>query len=85
MTLQERTDAMIGRYGEVVSFTQAGKILNRSPKTIRVMMDDGRLSEACGGTRVDVPSIAAYICEPARKDHEARVRKSGKPVSRWEV
>lgn len=85
MTLQERTDAMIDRYGEVVSFTQAGKILNRNPKTIRVMLDDGRLSEACGGTRVDVPSIAAYILEPARKDHEARVRKSGRLVSRWEV
>lgn len=25
------------------------------------------------------------VSEPARKDHEARVRKSGKPVSRWEV
>mgnify|MGYP001313496696 CR=1 FL=1 len=85
MTLQERADAMIDRYGEVVSFTLAAKILNRCPKTIRVMIDDGRLTAACGDTRVDVYSIAAYICEPARKDFEARVKKSGKTVSRWAV
>ena len=85
MTIQERAEAMIERYGEVVSFTQAGKILNRNAKTIRVMLDDGRLISACEGTRVDVYSIAAYICEPGKLNHEARVRKSGRTVSRWAV
>lgn len=84
MTLNERTEAMIDRYGETVTLAKAGKIINRDPSTIRRMLADGRLESACAGTMVDMYSIARYICAPAELDTEARIRRSGR-VCRWAV
>lgn len=39
------------------------------------MLSDGRLDWACGGEKVDVRSIASYICAPAEIDAEARRRR----------
>ena len=75
MTYQQRVDDMVTRYGEVVPKVVAGKILHRSPLTIRNMLDDGRLQSACAGTMVDVRSIADYICAPEQADGEACRRK----------
>ncbi len=78
MTPNDRLDDMLSRYGEVCTKTMAAKILGRTPKTVRVMLEDGRLESACAGEMVDVRSIAAYICQPKQADFEARVRRSGR-------
>ena len=78
MTPNDRMDDMLSRYGEVCTRAQAARILGRSPKTVRAMLADGRLAEACAGEMVDVRSIAAYITAPRRADFEAKVRRSGR-------
>lgn len=85
MTPQERSDYMVSRYGEVVSMTDAGKILNRDRHTVKMMVEDGRLDAACGGTMVDVYSIARYICQPAVENRKSRMRKQGNPAAKWAV
>ena len=84
MEPNERAQQMVERYGEAVSFSQAGRIINRSPSTIRIMLEDGRLEAACAGTRVDVYSIARYICAPAQIDGETRLKKR-EPLCQWRV
>ena len=81
MTPKERADDMVDRYGEAVGFTEAGRLIRRSRDTIRAMIKDGRLDAACEGTRVDVRSIARYICAPAQENYKARMRKQNRYVS----
>ena len=78
MTPNDRMNDMLSRYGEVCTRTQAARILGRSPKTVRAMLADGRLAEACAGEMVDVRSIAAYICQPRQADELARQRRMGR-------
>ena len=78
MTANDRMNDMLNRYGEVCTRAQAARILGRSPKTVRAMLADGRLAEACAGEMVDVRSIAAYITAPRQADFEAKVRRSGR-------
>lgn len=66
---------MVESYGEACSFARAGKILGRSPATIHKMAEEGRIAYACAGTRIDVRSLARYICAPKQIDSEARLRK----------
>ena len=75
MTLQERTDTMVDRYGEVCTKKDAGRILNRDPRSICRMINDGRLDSACAGNMVDVRSIARYISAPKQEETEARKRR----------
>lgn len=70
-----RTDDMITRYGEAVKRVQAARMLNCSAGKVSAMLKDGRLREACQGTRVDVRSIAEYIEAPKQIDFETRARK----------
>lgn len=81
-TAEERMNDMLERYGEVCTRTMAARILGRSTRTITVMIQDGRISTACGGEMVDVRSIAAYICQPRQADELARQRKMGR---KWAV
>ena len=62
MTLDERIDDMLGRYGEVCTNAQASKIMGCSYYKIRAMLEDGRLKTACAGSMVDVRNMAEYIC-----------------------
>lgn len=73
---------MLDRYGEVCKRTVAAKILGCSKGKVRDMLEDGRLALACGGTMVDVRSIAAYIMRPREMNEEARQRKLGR---KWAV
>mgnify|MGYP006923223227 CR=1 FL=1 len=82
MTPSDRLDDMLSRYGEVCTKTMAAKILGRTPKTVRVMLEDGRLESACAGTMVDVRSIAEYIAQPRQSDEAARQRRMGR---KWAV
>ena len=68
-------EAMVEKYGEVCKKSKAARILDRSAHTINAMLRDGRLDDACGGTRVDVRSIARYIAAPKQEDFEARKRR----------
>lgn len=78
MTPNDRLDDMLSRYGEVCTKTMAAKILGRTPKTVRVMLEDGRLESACAGTMVDVRSIARYITAPQQSEFDARMRRRGR-------
>lgn len=75
MTMQERTDDMLARYGECCNRAAAAKILGRSATWIRYALEDGRLDFACAGTMVDVRSIARYLCAPRDEDIKARKTK----------
>ena len=75
MTLNERTEAMVTRYGEVCTKTEAGRIMGLTINTVKKMIADGRIDDACGGTMVDVRSLARYIHQPKHEDFEAKKRK----------
>lgn len=81
-----RLDDMLNRYGECCTKVAAARILGRSVTTIRSMLDDGRLNTCCGGSMVDMRSIAAYIEAPAAADAKARIEKFKlKHNSEWAV
>lgn len=86
LNLDDRTEVMVAIYGEVCKKQTAAKILDCSVQKIKDMLEDGRLDAACGGTRVDVRSIARYIAAPRHEDYEARKRKMmHKRGSDWAV
>lgn len=75
MTLQERTQAMLMMYGEVCSRSEAARMLRKDSRTINAMLADGRLEWACGGTMVDVRSIAQFIHSPAQAEETGRINR----------
>lgn len=75
ITTDERTALMVQMYGEVCTKAEASRILRRNIRTVQNMIKDGRIDEACGGTMVDVRSIARYISTPKQADFEARKRQ----------
>lgn len=75
MDAREREDLLVRSYGEVCGFAAAGRILSRDPSTIKKMAREGRLEYACEGTRVDVRSIARYICAPKQIDSDTRLMR----------
>ena len=86
INISEREALMVEAYGEVCKVAQAARILGRDRQTIKSMIADGRLEEACEGTRVDVRSIARYIAAPKQEDFEARKRRlKMKHNSEWAV
>lgn len=68
-------ESLVTRYGEAITKSKAAALLDRHPNTIRKMLDDGRLTPCCGGSRVYVRSIAEYIKAPKLAEHNARVRR----------
>lgn len=86
MTQQERMDDMLRRYGEVCRRSVAAKILHCCPGRVNAMLADGRLAWACGGTMVDVRSIADYICTPTQAEETARKQRMRvRYNSKWAV
>lgn len=81
MTQAERTDDMLGRYGEVCTKAQASKIMGCSYYKIRAMLEDGRLKTACAGSMVDVRSMAEYICAPSTIEEKARKERLRKKLN----
>ena len=78
-----RLDDMLNRYGEVCKRSAAARILGCGRGKVAAMIEDGRLALACGGTMVDVRSIASYIEQPRTADELARQRRLGR--SKWAV
>lgn len=69
MDYQARLNDMVERYGECCSQEKAVKILGKCSRTIRRMLDDGRLTLLSAG--VDVRSIAFYMMNPDQNNFEA--------------
>ena len=86
---ETREERMVKLYGETCTRKDAAKILSRSRQCIANMLSDGRLTAACGGSMVDVRSIAAYIEQPQARDAQARYQKRaekrGDKLSRFRV
>ena len=80
--MPDRLTDMLERYGEVCTRVAAARILGCSTGKIKCMLHDGRLETACGGTMVDVRSIARYITQPRQIDEAARQRRKGR---KWAV
>lgn len=80
--MHDRLTDMLERYGEVCTRVAAARILGCSTGKIKCMLHDGRLETACGGTMVDVRSIAAYIVQPRQADEMAKQRRMGR---KWSV
>ena len=80
--MADRLTDMLERYGEVCTRVAAARILGCSTGKIKAMINDGRLETACGGTMVDVRSIAKYITQPRQIDEAARQRRKGR---KWAV
>ena len=86
--MTERMRDMIEMHGEACTYTQAGKIINRTHETVRRMLREGRIRPACEGTMVDVRSLAEYIERPKQIDCEARLKKRRAKINetcRWSV
>lgn len=82
MTPNDRLADMLERYGEVCTRVAAARILGCSTGKIKNMLYDGRLETTCGGSMVDVRSIATYITQPRQIDEAARQRRRGR---KWAV
>jgi hypothetical protein len=84
--MTSRQEEMLKLYGEVCKRKDAAKILHCCPKHISNMVKDGRLKEACAGTKIDVRSIAEYIETPREHDNQAKAAKlQAKYNSEWSV
>ena len=57
-----RMSDMVTRYGELCTHERAALILGVAPRTVRAMVQDGRLRRV--GKRIDVRSICEYIENP---------------------
>ncbi len=76
MDYQARLNDMVERYGECCSQEKAAKILGKCSRTIRRMLDDGRLTLLSAG--VDVRSIALYMMNPDQSNFETRLQTKRK-------
>ena len=57
----DRCAAMVERYGEACTITQACQAMNVSRTTLYRMVQEGRIKMGCNGKRVDVRSMARYM------------------------
>lgn len=69
-TSKNRLDDMLERYGEVCTQKVAAQLLNVVPRTIRRMLEEGRLR------RVDVHSICEYIKNPKQANFVVKARNT---------
>lgn len=73
-TSKNRLDDMLERYGEVCTQKVAAQLLNVVPRTIRRMLEEGRLRRV--DRRVDVSSICEYIENPKQANFVAKARNT---------
>ena len=53
---------LVDIHGKYVDKSTAARILGVTRATVYAMLKDGRIEGACSGRRVDVRSIARYLC-----------------------
>lgn len=85
--LRERTEDMISRHGEVVRKSYAAQhILHCSTAKVRQLLEAHCLEYACGGTMIDMYSIARYICNRDEEEFKARQYRAAKKTNcKWRV
>lgn len=78
----DRHAAMVAKHGEACTKAQAARIISCGTATINAMLRDGRIRSACGGTRVDVRSLADYIerGQDGRKEQRPCPMRGGRYV-----
>ena len=72
MSHDDRLSDMLERYGECCSQEKAARILGKCSRTIRRMLNDGRLSIV--GAGVDVRSIVDYLINPRQADFNVKMK-----------
>ena len=73
MDYNTRLNDMLDRYGECCTQEKAAKILGKCSRTIRRMLEDGRLTPVSAG--VDVRSIVSYLINPEQADFNANYER----------
>lgn len=71
-TLALREKELVEQYGEYVDKSTAAQIIGVTRATVYAMLADGRIKGAFGGKRVDVRSIARYMCTGKQKNRRNR-------------
>lgn len=72
-SLMRTENELVDMYGKYVDKSTAAKILGVCRATVYTMLKDGRIEGACEGKRVDVCSIARFICSNKRREKEHNV------------
>ena len=73
-SLMRTEKELVDMYGKYVDKSTAARILGVTRATVYAMLADGRIEGACEGKRVDVRSIARYLCageKPKNKGEKA--------------
>lgn len=65
-------------HGEYVDKVSAAQILGVTRATVYAMLDDGRITAACGGSKVSVRIIADYIADNSNKRRRKK-KNEGNP------
>ena len=71
-SLAHEEKELIDVHGKYVDKTTVAQILGVSRATVYAMLKDGRIKGACSGKRVDVRSIARYLCAGKPKNRRNR-------------
>ena len=71
-SLMRTEKELVDSYGEHVDKSTAARILGVTRATVYAMLADGRIEGACEGKRVDVRSIARYMCAGKTKNRRNR-------------
>ena len=70
--LSLKEEALVAHYGAHVDKSTAARIIGVTRATVYAMLADGRIEGACEGKRVDVRSIARYMCAGKPKNRRNR-------------
>ena len=71
-SLMRTEKELVDMHGKYVDKSTAARILGVSRATVYTMLEDGRIEGACEGKRVDVRSIALYMCAEKPKNRRNR-------------
>lgn len=71
-SLMRTEKELVDMYGKYVDKSTAARILGVTRATVYAMLKDGRIKGACEGKRVDVRSIARYMCAGKPKNRRNR-------------
>ena len=61
-SLMRTEKELVDMHGKYVDKSTAARILGVTRATVYAMLADGRIEGACSGRRVDVRTIARYLC-----------------------
>ena len=71
-SLMRTEKELVDMHGKYVDKSTAARILGVTRATVYAMLKDGRIKSACSGRRVDVRSIARYMCAEKPKNRRNR-------------